>query len=178
MFDFFFFFSPFNGSNIVSAAKLHIQLWRDLHPVGVWAGGTGSFHIFACHLLVAPLFLSIPLLFSVYLVDLLNRKSLWNLCWLMTCQFPEKTNGICKTQMHRTQHKQLRYVSTVFDIPKRSDEMCKRGCRKVNNFYYALVMLMPHKRFKTERHSGRKRGITGARTELGLDRTVRESFFA
>ena len=42
----------------------------------------------------------------------------------------------------------------------------------VNNIYYALVILMPYKNSNAERRSGRKRGRTGARTELGPYFTV------
>lgn len=50
--------------------------------------------------------------------------------------------------------------------------------KKVNNNYYALVILMPGKNLNAQRHSGRKNGKRRARTELGPYFIACESFFA
>lgn len=57
--------------------------------------------------------------------------------------------------------------------------MTYKWCHEiVNNNYYALVILMPGKNSNAERHSGRKHGKTGARTELGPYFAACESFSA
>ncbi len=94
----------------------------------------------------------------------------------MTGSSPQTTNSISETDTLQDRFRCVYLSSATFLNYVMMTYKC--SYEKVNKVYYALVILMPYKNSNVERHSGRKRGITGARTELGLYFTVCESFFA